>query len=79
MCASVAVAWGQPQSDVVDITFDKLGALYHKNESGTALCRVMKAGDRDTCRVAVELVDMEGKPAGYRETYELASPFERYY
>ena len=79
LCASVAVAWGQPQSDVVDITFDKLGALYHKNESGNAICRVMKAGDRDTCRVSVELVDMEGKPAGYRETYELASPFERYY
>ena len=35
---AVTVVFGKSQENVIDITFNKLGAVYHKNESGNAVC-----------------------------------------
>lgn len=39
---AVTVVFGKSQENVIDITFNKLGAVYHKNESGNAVCKVIK-------------------------------------
>ena len=42
---AVTVVFGKSQENVIDITFNKLGAVYHKNESGNAVCKVIKANN----------------------------------
>lgn len=76
---AVTVVFGKSQENVIDITFNKLGAVYHKNESGNAVCKVIKANNDITYEVVVEIVDIDKKPIGYKKTYTLSSPFERYY
>ena len=76
---AVTVVFGKSQENVIDITFNKLGAAYHKNESGNAVCKVIKANNDITYEVVVEIVDIDKKPIGYKKTYTLSSPFERYY
>ena len=76
---AVTVVFGKSQENIIDITFNKLGAVYHKNESGNSVCKVIKANNDITYKVVVEIVDIDKKPIGYKKTYTLSSPFERYY
>ncbi len=72
--------YSQEKEHLVEITFDKLGALYHKNQDGWAVGKVMKAkNDSVSYRVVVEVTDIDEKPAGYVQEYTLSGPFERYY
>ena len=48
---AVTVVFGKSQENVIDITFNKLGAVYHKNESGNAVCKVIKANNDITYEV----------------------------
>ena len=66
---AVTVVFGKSQENVIDITFNKLGAVYHKNESGNAVCKVIKANNDITYEVVVEIVDIDKKPIGYKKTY----------
>lgn len=56
---AVTVVFGKSQENVIDITFNKLGAVYHKNESGNAVCKVIKANNDITYEVVVEIVDID--------------------
>ena len=53
---AVTVVFGKSQENVIDITFNKLGAVYHKNESGNAVCKVIKANNDITYEVVVEVI-----------------------
>lgn len=77
--AATTFGWGQSKTNVIEITFDKLGAVYHKDEAGNAVCKVIKAEDTEDCEVVIEIVDIDEAPVGYQKRYTLSSPFERYY
>jgi hypothetical protein len=41
LLAFLLISLGAFSESSIDVTFDKLGAIYHKNEAGYAICKVM--------------------------------------
>ena len=68
-------------SNVIDITFNKVGAIYLPGEPGWAICKTCKANDNDNTSYDVHIVitDIEGQLAGYDQHYILSGKFEHYY